>query len=411
MKRQSFGAIDRRESGRWRARYTHPTEPFTSEGTPNRISAPTTFRTKTEAREWLTGIQADIARGTWKSPERIEQERIEAEIQARRDALTFGQYAEGWMNARDLTSSTRRLYTYLLDSHLLPTWKDSRLKAITTADVKAWLAAVAPGAPTARARAYALLRTILSDAVEDELLDSTPCKRNLLGRVPAAPGDGQAKHERIALTGPQLDKLANEVPRYLRVPVLLSGLTGLRSGELRALRASALTVTDKDTPHEALWLNVTTAVTGEGKHLREGAPKTKGSVRAVKVPESLRADIEALAKRAGKNGRLFTPLGKPDTVIPHSTFQANITRAGERLGLGHISPHMLRHTAATLAKEAGYQPTDIRDLLGHSTTRITNDVYTHTGRERHAAMIDAIDRQRTQTDAEVIPINQRRRPA
>lgn len=50
-------------------------------------------------------------------------------------------------------------------------------------------------------------------------------------------------------------------------------------------------------------------------------------------------------------------------------------RAAKRAGLDHVSPHMLRHSAAVHMAEAGRPMSEIAQYLGHSNTRITEQVY------------------------------------
>ena len=409
MRISSFGAVEKRASGRWRARYVHPTRPYKEDGARNYIAAPTTFATKTAARDWLSGIQSDIARGAWKSPEQVEAERLEAERAAALAARTFGSYAEGWMESRPLTPATRRAYQSSLRTHLLPQWGNTPLQAITTPAVREWLANLAPGRPGARKKSFELFKTILNTAVDDDILAANPCKRNMLGTVSAAPAPSDTtptrKQERRALTLSQLEALAAEVPPYMRVLVLLTGLTGPRSGEVRNLHGRHITT---DTAG-LVWLNIQEAVSGQGAALAVGTPKTAKSIRSIPVPSSLTDDVLALADKAGPDGLLFHPVSDSSRVIPERTFQINLKRAGERAGIGHVSPHDLRHTAVSLARDNGAPDTAVRDLVGHTTTSMTSR-YTHTTPETLARVVDAVDRERTRPAA-VASLDQRRRQA
>ncbi|MGH3742254.1 MAG: tyrosine-type recombinase/integrase, partial [Micromonosporaceae bacterium] len=59
-------------------------------------------------------------------------------------------------------------------------------------------------------------------------------------------------------------------------------------------------------------------------------------------------------------------------------------------GLPQISLHDGRHTAASLALEAGIEIKIVADQLGHSTTRITQDLYTHVRRSIHGQAAEAV---------------------
>jgi integrase len=49
--------------------------------------------------------------------------------------------------------------------------------------------------------------------------------------------------------------------------------------------------------------------------------------------------------------------------------------AAKRAGVGHISPHMLRHSAAVHMAEAGIPMEEIAQFLGHSNVKVTRDIY------------------------------------
>lgn len=88
-RRRSFGAIRALTSGRYQARYTGP------DGIER--TAPATFATRTAADDWLTGVQADLTRGLWHSPDR--------------GAQTPADYLAGWLDSRvDLAPGTLALY-------------------------------------------------------------------------------------------------------------------------------------------------------------------------------------------------------------------------------------------------------------------------------------------------------------
>lgn len=405
--RQAFGTIIKSSSGRFRARYVHPDKPFKDDGKQNYVNAPTTYATKTEAREWLASVQADIGRKVWKSPEQVEAERVQAEIQAARDAWTFKDYATQWLEGRDLRPSTRRPSESYLDNHLLPYWADTPLKAITTAKVKEWLAVLAPGHEGARKKSYELFRAIMNTAVEDDLIPFTPCKRRLLNTVKSAPAPKDAKLQkkrpRRALTMKQLQALADEVPAYMATAVLWSGLAGFRPGEIRALQARNVWKDEQ----ERLWVTIDHAVTGQGKHRIVGPTKTPDSNRPVPVPPSLVKDVEALASKAGESGYLFHSVGKPQSVISEATYWENMQNAGKRAGIGEVAPYDLRHTCVTRARELdGSGGTVTSALVGHTTTTMT-DHYTHTSLDAVFKLVETLDRER-ERPAEVASLDQRR---
>ncbi len=145
-------------------------------------------------------------------------------------------YAWQWLDQKvNLRPRTWEQYELNLRRHVLPQLGDLELSAITTAQVRAWRAGLlrnerlSPGTVT---KAYRLLHGMLATAVEDELVVRNPCV------VRGASAERSA--ERPIATIPQVLALADAIDPPYRLFVLLAGFTGLRLGELRALRRDRL---------------------------------------------------------------------------------------------------------------------------------------------------------------------------
>jgi integrase len=50
-------------------------------------------------------------------------------------------------------------------------------------------------------------------------------------------------------------------------------------------------------------------------------------------------------------------------------------QAARKAGVGHVSPHMLRHSAAVHMAEAGISMEEIAQYLGHSNVNVTRSIY------------------------------------
>lgn len=83
--------------------------------------------------------------------------------------------------------------------------------------------------PTQQANAYGLLKSIFKEAVEESLVEVSPC------RVKAGTQKERAREIEV-LTVEQLNRYLAAVPEARRVPLLLAGWCGLRSGEVRGSR-------------------------------------------------------------------------------------------------------------------------------------------------------------------------------
>ena len=154
---------------------------------------------------------------------------------------------------------------------------------------------------------------------------------------------------------------------------------GLRRGELLGLRW-------RDVDLDAGTLTVRHQVQKQGGDWRFVEPKSRESRRALPMPpflvESLRAHrTRQLAQRfaAGPiwqdHDLVFpTEVGTPqDGMNVTHRFAAQLRAAG----LPHMRLHDLRHGAATLLLASGFTLREVQEILGHSTFRMTADIYGH----------------------------------
>ncbi len=87
-------------------------------------------------------------------------------------------------------------------------------------------------------------------------------------------------------------------------------------------------------------------------------------------------------------GHVFTTeSGQP--MDPRNVLRA-ITSAAAKAGLTGVNVHTLRHSAATHWLENGVHLRAVSDMLGHSSTRITGDVYAHTSDEMANRAMDSL---------------------
>jgi integrase len=91
-------------------------------------------------------------------------------------------------------------------------------------------------------------------------------------------------------------------------------------------------------------------------------------------------DLEVAAHLASRSkGLVFT---RPDgSAIHPQTLSYLFEKRVQRAGLPMVRLHELRHSFASAALAAGEPPKVVQERLGHSTTTVTLDVYSHVTRE------------------------------
>jgi integrase len=200
------------------------------------------------------------------------------------------------------------------------------------------------------------------------------------------------RREMQTLTAEQVRRLLDLAPDRDRPLYLLAVSTGMRLGELLALRWADV---DLDTGS----LRVVASLRHlSGEAATFAPPKTARSRRRVELSASVVAALSAhkvaTIEERWRAGQLWQD---HDLVFPNVFGRprsgSNIVRAFHPLlasaGLPRIRFHDLRHTAATLMLGRGVHPKLVSDMLGHASVGITLDTYSHSlpSMHREAAQV------------------------
>lgn len=351
-KRRQFGKIRRLPSGRWQARFK------SSSG--EEVSAPGTFATKGEASRFLARVQADMDRGTWRDP-RLGQ-------------VPFAQWAADYMaGARHKRETTRARDETVLRKHFVPVLGSTALAAITPLDVRRVVETMAGHLAPATVRTnYGVLKAVMNAAVEADLLVKSPCRGI---RLPA--GD---RRERATLAPDDLERIAAGMRTEYRPTVYLAGVLGLRWSEVAGLRVRHLDFLRRT-------LTVTETIAEVSGRLIPATTKSKASQRTLSVPPFLMvmlAEHLAARGRPGPDELVFTaPGGGPMRV---ANFRLRVwTPAVRAAGLEGLTFHGLRHVAASFMVGSGEHPRVIQHRLGHSTARLSLELYAHVSEDADRA--------------------------
>ena len=349
--RRGFGYIRKLPGGQFHASYLGPDH--------QRHNAPTTFQTKLDAETYLATVQAQIVEHRWKPSTPAPS------------VLTLADYATPWLADRQLKPRTRQLYRSLLDHHLLPTLGDKPLASLTAADVRAWHAEQGQATPTATAHAYALLRTILSSAVDDDLIPANPARIR---------GASQTKrlHRIEPATLQQIQVIIDNLPERYGLMILLASWCALRFGELTELRRSDIDVRGGR-------IHVQRGVTWVKGQPVVGPPKSSAGARTVAIPPHLLQVVrQHLADHVGwgKDGLIF-PAAVIGGQMGHGTFYKTWDKARKAAGRPDLRFHDLRHSGAVWAAQSGATLAELMNRLGHTTPAMAIR-YQHVAQDRDA---------------------------
>ncbi|MEP9391158.1 site-specific integrase [Gordonia sp. VNK1] len=343
------------KSKRWQANYTGPDGKL--------HKAPHTFADKIDAEAWLTDRRREIDRGLWNA---VDADKAESPL--------FEIYADQWLKTRlvrgrPLKIRTRDHYRSLLDLHILPTFKAKRLDQITPADVRAWHDHLLPDAPTMRAHAYSLLRTIMTSAYNSELVAANPC------RVEGA-GSARRRSRTVPASVEELATIVETMPPRYQLMTLFAAWCALRFGELIEIRRRDVTL-EYEVDDDGQWQLVAGSVSitrgavwdaEETKYVMQDSAKSDAGTRVVHIPPHvLPAVATHLAEHTGKEATaLLFPAPEGGYLTP-TTLYSYFYPARQAAKRPDLRFHDLRHTGAVLAAATGATLAELQARLGHST--------------------------------------------
>jgi len=327
---------------RWEVRYRQP-----NGGTSRKRG----FTTKKAAEDWDADNKVAINKGDYVAPSR--------------GRVKVGDLAQSWLDRKKAT--TEPSYSRTLESswknHVAPKWSAVPVNKVTVTAVKNWSAAMtgAGCSATTVLRALGVLAGILDDAVADGRIVKNNA-RGLSTKKREKPVKPKAKH--VYLDHDAVARLADEAGPY-RVLVLVLAYCGIRWGEAIALR-----VRHVDELRKRLLIVDNAVQVGSQHHL--GDPKDDEH-REVPVPAFVLAEIRSQIAGRGPDDLVFGD-GSRYLLRPKGS-NGWFTRAAERAKIQRITPHSLRHTAASMAVSAGANVLAVSRMLGHENPQMTLTTY------------------------------------
>ncbi|REJ06287.1 site-specific integrase [Microbacterium bovistercoris] len=328
------------------------------------------FATKRDAREYLHNLESSKSQGTFVDP---------ADSKA-----TIAVLGAVWLAGQShLKPSSLRPVESAWRLHVAPKWGTRQVGTIRHSDVQAWVTALSSThSPSSVLRVYGVLAGILDVAVKDRRIPSNPARGVNLPRKTAK--------RKIYLTHTQAAALASAAGRHALLVETLA-YTGLRWGEATGLRV-------RDVNLEQRRLNVHENAVMVGTTVIVGTPKTH-IARSVPYPKFLAAGIRELAESRPSPAALLFGDGFDHMRLPNSRdgwFAAAVKRAqAQDPSFPRVTPHDLRHSAASFAISAGANVKAVQRMLGHASAAMTLDVYADLFDDDLNAVSDALDQARS----------------
>lgn len=377
--RRSQGHIRQRSPGSWEVRYSLGKDPATGK---RRVATATVNGNRRDAEKELRRLLRALDTG-----EHVDPSRMSAEAWL----LTWLESVKANVSPR-----THERYSEIVSNYLLPLLGAHRLQKLSAKHIQGAYAALLRGqegrrplsARTVR-HAHRVLFQALRKAVRWQLISNNPAEafRDELPKVD--------RKEMTTISAEQSASLLGQLGgTRLYWPVMLALATGMRRGEILALRWKQV-----DLDHGVIRVVESLEQTADG--LRFKAPKTE-KARAITLPRYAIGELKRL-KREQAEELLRLGIRQTDQTLAICRFDGapkqprslthEFTVAVRRLKeFPRIRFHDLRHSHATQLLLAGVHPKVAQERLGHSTIATTLDLYSHvtgTMQEDAAGKLDA----------------------
>ena len=222
---------------------------------------------------------------------------------------------------------------------------------------------------------HVVLNKALEHAVEEKLILANPAKKC---KIPK----NTRKEINIlpeALIGSYLSAAKEH---GILAPMYLELTTGLRRGELLALRWEDLDVQNRT-------LSINKSVARQDGKLVISTPKTPNSIRTVLLPEDTVKLLVEEHERHPANSYLFPSPRTGETWDPDG-FRRLHDRIIKEIGAEHVRFHDMRHTFATLSLKSGVDVRTLSETLGHFRAGFTLSTYVHSTSGMKQSAADAI---------------------
>lgn len=350
------GTISSRSPGSHRIRISLGRDPITGK---RRFSTKTIRGTLSEAKRELTRLLSAIDTGEHVDPSRI----------------TVGDWLATWIAATqvEVSAKTHERYAEIVRCYLIPALGAIPLQKLTTADIqRAYGGFDRNPSPRTLRHIHRILKSALTRAVEQQRLARNPAAA--LKRLPKV--EPKPVNTLTVVQSRVLLSAIRHTTTYW--PVLIALATGMRRGEILALRW-------KNCDLESGVVRVVESLEQTKAGLRFKSTKSE-KARAVPLPKFALAELREWKRRQAEALLRLGVRQDPDTLVcpredgkpkQPDSLTHEFTYLVGRVDVPRVRFHDLRHSHATQLLAEGVHPKIVQERLGHSTITITLDLYSH----------------------------------
>ncbi|MEP6814433.1 MAG: site-specific integrase [Marmoricola sp.] len=310
-----------------------------------------------------------------------------------RGQVTFAEYVETvWLPSKQVETSTRAAYRSYLDKHFIPTFGRRPMGKILPSEVQRWVTTATQNGLSAASvgKYHTMLASVFERALIDRVVTFNPCAHTELPK--------KVKRKTRTLTPDEYDAILAALPTQHRLMVETAINTGLRWGELIALKPRHLDLTAGKLTVEETIVEVSIKNSPTGNRMLTKPYPKDNEPRTMALPDDLLTQLaEHIADRALGSGELLFAT-RDATPFSRNTFRTRVWRpAVAASGVDFdVRVHDLRHAHASWLLAGGSDLKSVMDRMGHAQITTTQK-YLHTLPDADTKNLTALDRIRNPT--------------
>ena len=291
---------------------------------------------------------------------------------------TLSEFALQWLETvrNNCKSSTYAKYRNSVVKHILPELGNYQLYQIETKNINAFCHDKLQNndlSPKTVKDLLSVIKLIIKFAKKFDVIcscdfDSVSIKSNKL----------TVKGLTTIQSGKIKDFLTNNI-NYVNIGILISFYTGIRIGELCALKFSDISFTTNTMHIDKTMQRIQNFKGDKNKtDVIISSPKSEYSIREIPVPQFI---IDLIIKNDLYRRDAYLLTGEVARFIEPRTLENKFNKIASICNIENVTFHMIRHTFASDCIEAGVDAKSLSEILGHSSVNITLNRYVHSSME------------------------------
>ena len=254
--------------------------------------------------------------------------------------------------------NTHKVYNYVLNKHIIPIFGKRKIDSIKASELTLWQNELLKTLSNKTViNVWIVFNGIFEDALKDEIISKNPF---LIIKAPS----NIAKNENVPFSKDEIFQILESCPLKIRAFFAIGFFTGMRTGEITALKWSDIDFNKK----------IISVKRTRNKGI-ETTPKTKSSIRDVEILDVLLPYLENHLQFKTDSEYVFLARGNNPFNSSNKISTIYWTKVLKELNIPYRNLYQMRHTFASLMIASGEDILWVANMLGHKNSNITLSTY------------------------------------